>query len=265
MSTWIDTHGHVNSVTFKDTWKEVLDRTLAQDVWVVSPGFQHWTSEQGLHIAEHYTQGVYTALGFHPTHVGETRNIFNKSAFEKMLPHPKIVAIGETGLDYYRIDQARFEELQKGQQEVLREHIDLATRFDLPLIAHCRDAYDDLYAIFCEELEKGHLQRRGVVHCYVGDWDTAQKFLNIGFLISFTGIITFTDDEGLLETVRNIPMGKFMVETDAPYLSPVPHRGKQNEPLRVVHVGEKIAELKGIGVEEIATATTQTARDLFRI
>ncbi len=265
MPQWIDTHGHVNSQTFQDSWKEVLDRMLAENVWVVMPGFQHWTSEQGLKISEQYPEGVYTALGFHPTHVGETRNVFSKSVFEKMLPNPKIVAIGETGLDYYRIDQNRFEELQKEQKKILCDHIDLATRFDLPLIAHCRNAYEDLYALLEEEIEKGKLKRRGVVHCYVGDWETAQKFLHLGFFISFTGIITFTDDEKLLETVRNIPMGKFMVETDAPYLSPVPHRGKQNEPLRVKHIGEKIAELKGVSVDEIAKATTQTARELFRV
>lgn len=262
----IDIHGHVQFEAFVGDWKEVIDRSLARDCWVVVPSTQVATATRAVEIAHEYPSGVFAAVGFHPTHVeGPRGNVFCAEDFDTLARDKAVVAIGECGLDYFRMDQRRREELVVLQKEVLWQQIELATKHDLPMITHCRDAYDDLIDLYSEAVSRGMLKRRGVIHCYLSDWTRAEAFLDLGFTLSFTGIITFTKDEALLDVVRKVPVDRFCVETDAPYLSPVPRRGKRNEPLNVEFIAQKVAELRGTNIEDVLASTVRNARAIFRI
>jgi TatD DNase family protein len=170
---------------------------------------------------------------------------------ENMAAHPKVVAIGEMGLDYhYNFSDPKI------QQKVYREQLELAVALQLPAVVHCRNSDDDILQGINESACEN-----GVIHCFASNVEFAEKILETGFHISFTGMITFVKE--LEEVVIEIPLERMMVETDSPYLSPKPHRGKKNEPKNVLHVAEKIAELKEIDLEEVAESTTETAMNLF--
>lgn len=283
----IDTHAHLNFGAFKDDCDETIKRALAGDTWLINVGSQSTTSERAVEIAEKYPEGVYAAVGLHPTHlfemeVDETEidvkfksrcEKWNAKFYENLAKNKKVVAIGEIGLDYNFIPKnVDFEMAKKCQQEVFRQALDSADKVNLPVIIHSRDTHDDIIPILKEYLAAGKLQRRGVLHCFTGNWADAKRYLDLGFLISFTGIITFNPrpnqlaaQQQILEVVKNIPLQKIMVETDSPYLTPDPHRGKRNEPLYVEYVARKIAEIKNLSFEEVAAATTKTAQAFFRI
>lgn len=267
----IDTHGHVNLSAFHDDSDDVIQRSLEHGTKIIAPSTQLPTSKKAIEIAEKYN-GVWAAVGFHPTHV--LNDEFDPAPFRELAKHPKVVAIGETGIDYYRVpDGADFREWKEKQHAVLQQHIDIATERNIPVITHCRVgktpetavAYADLHAILKKNIDAGKLAKRGVVHCYVSDWNTAKEFLDLEYMISFTGIITFTDDESILDAVRKIPLERMMVETDSPFLTPVPHRGKRNEPWYVKFVAMKIAELKDISFEEVERTTTENAIRFFQL
>lgn len=266
MPRMIDIHGHVQFEAFENDWKEVMDRSLAGNCWVVIPSTQLATATRALEIAHQYPSGVFAAIGFHPTHVeGPRGNVFLVEDFDALAQDAAVVAIGECGLDYFRMDQSRRGELMVLQKKVLWQQIELATLRCLPMIVHCRDAYDDLITMLSDAVARGMLERRGVIHCYLSDWKHAEAFLDLGFSLSFTGIITFTDDEALLDVVRKVPVDRFCIETDAPYLSPVPQRGKRNEPLNVEFIAEFVAALRGMSPEDVLSATLGNARKIFRI
>ena len=198
---------------------------------------------------------------------------FDKKKLKTLAQNDKIVCIGETGLDYYRVEDYENKEKQK---RVFTEHLEVAQELDLPVMLHCRDvsvsnpnypklekniAYQDLLTILKEFPEV-----RGAVHCFGGSLEIAQQFIAQGFLVGFTGIITFKKKaEDLQEVVRGLPLDKIMVETDCPYLTPEPHRSERNEPAYVKHIAEKIAELKNISFDEVAEQTTKNIRDCYRI
>ena len=197
---------------------------------------------------------------------------FDHDYYLNLARHPKCVAIGECGLDYYRMpENIDRDELIAKQQATIRAHFDLASEVGLPVIIHSRAAHEDQLSVIREYVEAGKLEQRGVIHCFTGTIEEARQFIDLGFLISFTGIITFPPrkTEGLISpvqtVVRDLPLECIMVETDAPYIAPVPHRGKRNEPWMVEYVAKKIAELKGISVEEVAEVTSRNARKMFRI
>lgn len=167
-----------------------------------------------------------------------------------------MVAIGETGLDYYYDRQTADK-----QKELFEKHIKLANFVNKPLIIHCRDAYEDVLSVL---MAQGNLPK-GVMHCYLSNYDYAKVLLEMGLLIGFTGIITFTKDQQLLDAVKNIPLDKILIETDSPYLTPEAHRGERNEPAYVVEVAKKIAEIKKIPLKDVETQTTQNAIDLFKL
>ncbi len=278
----IDTHCHVHVNAFKDDMDEVIKRALASGVKMITVGTQRDTSASGLLVAEKY-EGVWASVGLHPNHVcdpefldpnelehpvhGET---FDPGYYRKLALHPKCVAIGECGLDYYRLPEGGDHALMKRkQEEALRAHFDLATELGKPVIIHCRDAHAEQTKIIREYVEAGKLARRGVIHCFTGTLDEARAYIELGFYISFTGIITFPPrkDEGevspLQQTVKGISIDRILIETDAPYLTPIPFRGKRNEPAHVKFVAEKIAQLKGMTMEEVAKITTENAQQLF--
>lgn len=289
----IDTHCHVHFNAFKEDMDEVIRRTLEKGVFMVTVGTQATTSANGLKVAEKY-EGVWATVGLHPNHLCEqeffdeqelsngtkvpgnpikTRcETFDHATYLELARHPKCVAIGECGLDYYRLpENVDREETIAKQKVTVRQHFDLAHEVGLPVVIHCRDAHADQQAIIREYVEAGKLQRRGVIHCFTGTIEEAKVYVELGFLISFTGVITFPPrkTEGpispLQTVVRDLPLEHMMVETDSPYLTPVPHRGERNEPWMVQFVAAKISELKKVSLEEVGRVTTENAKRLFGI
>ena len=193
---------------------------------------------------------MYATCGYHPHEAVKAPKGYLYE-LESFYEHPKVVAVGEIGLDYhYHFSEPR------DQKKVFREQLEMANSLDLPAVVHCRESDDD---ILCGIQQSGH--ESGVIHCFTSSLDFANAILETGFCISFTGIITFVKE--LEEVVKKIPLEKMMVETDSPYLSPKPHRGKKNEPAFAIHVAKKIAELKEISLNEVADTTTETAYNLF--
>jgi TatD DNase family protein len=198
---------------------------------------------------------LYASAGKHPDHT-EGREPTVESLVELAI-QPKVLAIGETGLDYYRLGGDL-----EWQKERFRTHIRAARLAGKPLIVHTRAAAEDTLRIMREE---GAAEVGGVMHCFTESLEVARQAFEIGFLVSFSGIVTFKNAVDLKEVARSIPLSRMLIETDAPYLAPVPHRGKTNEPAFVRHVAEEIARLRGIEVEEVAAATSHNFFDLFRI
>lgn len=283
---------------------DVITRTLGQGIRLITIGTQSTTSANGLKAAEHY-DGVWATVGLHPNHLCEQEFFdaneltpddhvpsstmgtpapdhvktrcerFDREFYLPLARHPKCVAIGECGLDYYRIpEHLDRNEVIAAQKEAVRQQFELASEVGLPVVIHCRDAHADQLAIVKQFIEEGKLQRRGVVHCFTGTLEEAQAYIALGFAISFTGVITFPPRKSdvrpsglspLQQVVRDLPLEHIMVETDAPYLTPVPHRGERNEPAYVRFVAEKVAELKRIPLEEVERVTTQNVMRVFGI
>lgn len=282
----IDTHTHVNFSAFKDDAREVIERALEAGVWLINVSSQYSTSERAVKITRDYQEGVYAAVGLHPIHLHEGRydsselgekvsvrtraEEFDVAKYLELAKNEKTVAIGETGLDYFHIkDLEEKEDVKQKQKEVFMQQLELAARVEKPVIIHCRDssvgardAYRDLFEILTAQKKKNPALR-GVNHFFSGGIEEAEKLFELGFLISFTGVITFAHNWD--EVIKTAPLEKLMVETDAPYVAPVPYRGKRNEPLYVRETANKIAELKGVSFDEAAAATTANARTLFKI
>lgn len=252
---FIDTHAHLNFEKFTDDLESVIDRAKKAGVEkIIVPSSNLETSKKAIEIAEEYPSGLFAAVGLHPIHVKDES--FDVDAFEKLIANKKVVAIGETGLDYY-YDKSNIE-LQK---EVFRKHLILAGKFDKPLILHSRDAGEDVLSVLMES--RGEL--RGVMHCFSGDWQYAKIVLEMGLYISFTGLITFSKNYDTFEVIENAPLDRILIETDCPYMTPELYRGKRNEPAYVVEVAKKIAEIKKISLNEVAEQTSQNAIELFRL
>jgi TatD DNase family protein len=205
-------------------------------------------------IAERF-EGVFCSVGVHP-HEAEGEGVRDAARLVELTGHPKVVGLGETGLDFY------YEHAPRAAQETsFRAHIAAARATGLPVIVHSRDADDDTLRILREEPARGPFG--AVIHCFTAGPDLARAALDLGFYISLAGIVTFKKAEALCETVRQVPLERLLVETDAPYLAPVPKRGKRNEPAFVVHTAAKLAELKGVSAAELARITTGNFHRLF--
>ena len=271
----IDVHTHVNFNAFKEDGDEVIRRARGAGVGMILVGSQIDTSRRALEYAGKYPEGVYAAVGLHPIHLEEAhfdvaemearagvpgfttrKEEFDYQAYKALTGDPQTVAIGECGLDYYHIEDT--EEAKKRQESVLRMQISLAREVGKPLMLHCRNAYEDMLRILKDERAE---DIGGDVHFFAGDWNTAKQFLDSGFYISFTGVITFARDYD--EVIKSAPLDRIMVETDAPYVTPVPHRGKRNEPLYVGEVAKKIAEIRGIDFEGVRETTLKNAKKCF--
>lgn len=277
----IDTHAHVNFNAYKDDSDEIVRKTLREDIWMINVGAEYKTSKRALKIANKFESGVYAAVGLHPIHLLEQETKedgkiiktraeeFNYDIYEKLAKFEKAVAIGEIGLDYFHIDKSQnISNIKDKQKKVLYEQLLLARRLDLPVIIHCRQAHDDMIAVL-EKFKKEYRELIpsnnfwGVMHCFSGDEDLAWKYFGLGLMISFTGLITFSQQWDNL--IRRLPGDKFMIETDSPFMTPEPYRGQRNEPILVKFVAQKIAEIKNLSVERVAELTTRNARNLFRI
>ncbi len=255
----IDTHCHLDFSDFDSDRGEVIKRAQEGGVRkIINVGCDLERAKKSIEIAKKH-EFIFTSVGLHPQEAEAGDEIFF-SHLRKLLKEPKVVAIGETGLEFYGENNSP--ESRERQKEIFLKQLDLAAEFKKPVIIHCRNAYAELLEILRDEKEKNP-ELLGVIHFFVGRLSYAQEFLRLGFLISFTGVITFARDYD--KVIKSVPIDKIMVETDAPFVAPTPFRGKRNEPLYVKYVIEKIAELRGISYEEVATQTTKNAEKLFSI
>lgn len=260
---FIDSHAHLEFEDFVPDLDQVVLRAQEAKVEkIITLGVDVKRAQQAIEIAEKYPQ-IYAAIGIHPDDVKNTDVVVALNVFEKMIAsHSKIVAIGETGIDYYRTSPEDLAHEMKIQEEALRAHIKLAQKHSLPVIIHLRGdgAYEHAVRIV-----KDYAPLKGVVHCFSEGVEEARECIDLGLLISFTGIVTFKNAKEMQEVAKIIPLNKIMIETDSPYLAPDPFRGKRNEPSYVVHVAEKIAEIRDISVSKVGQVTTQTAKQFFTI
>lgn len=252
-----DSHTHINDKQFDGDRSEVLRR--AREEYGVSRilniGFNRETIRATLALAEAY-DFIYAAVGWHP-HDARDCTVEDLDWLESLTEHPKVVALGEMGLDYY------WNHSPRGVQEsVFRQQIRLARELELPMIIHDRDAHEDVVRILREEKAE---EVGGVMHCFSGDWETAEQCLNMNFMIGLGGPVTFKNAKLPKEIARKVPLDRLLVETDAPYLAPHPYRGKRNETGYVRMVAEAIADIRGLSLEEVARQTAANANRLFRI
>src|SRR3989344_3899631 len=276
---YIDIHSHVNFKAFDVDRDEVIKRALDNDTWVINVGTQIDTSKKAIEIANQYEEGVYAIIGLHPIHTGASYHdekelgeggkeftsrgeIFEKESYKELFKNQKVVGIGECGLDYYRCTSESIEK----QKKAFIEQIKLANEFSLPLMLHIRNNPEEKkYNAYRDALEllKKYSNVKGDVHFFAGSAEDAKNFTDFGFTLSFTGVITFTKDYD--EVIKNTPLDMIMSETDAPYVTPAPHRGKRNEPLYVREVVKRIAEIKSLPEPEVASAIVANAKRVFKI
>ncbi|MEA1929628.1 MAG: TatD family hydrolase [Patescibacteria group bacterium] len=294
----IDIHAHVNFATFDKDRDKIIKMSLEAGVGMINIGTQRGTSLSALELAQKHKDGVYAAVGLHPVHTfssyhdaeelgGLGKGFTSRSEnfdypyYKKLAADPKVVAIGECGLDYFHLDDgsgmpegwpdALTGDSIRRQKEIFEAQVCLAEEINKPLMLHIRDprptigqnglpsqmsAYQDVLTI----LDK-HPKARGNVHFFAGDWAIARRFLERGFTLSFTGVITFTRHYD--DIIKRLPLGLIMAETDAPYVAPTPHRGRRNKPLYVLEVLKRLAEIKGVSTQEVARQTLANARRLF--
>ena len=252
---FIDSHCHINFPELADNIEDVLAQMKRNDVQsalcvsVNLPDFP-----QVLALAERF-ENIYASVGVHPDYENEIEP--SVADLVALARHKKIIAIGETGLDYFRLTGDL-----EWQRERFRNHIRAARACGKPLIIHTRSAAEDTLRIM--EEENAH-EVGGVMHCFTENWDVAQAAISMDFYISFSGIVTFKNATQLKEVAQRVPLDRMLIETDSPYLAPVPHRGKLNQPAFVKHVAEEIALLRGIGVDEVGTETSENFSRLFRV
>lgn len=274
-----DSHSHLNFPGFDADREAILARMAEKGIGTVTIGTTLGSSKSAIEFAEQH-ENIWASVGYHPEHftsdfvmAGEEDK--GEYSIEKLralaTSSKKVVAIGETGLDFYRIDEGRDVDAAKQKQEAgFRDQLALARELDLALVVHCRDAFPALIRILMDEQTKGDLPRT-VIHCFSGTWVDAQLLLDLGCYLSFAGTITFPakkdqDPETMPQrVVERMPLDRMLIETDAPFLTPVPHRGKQNEPTYVEFVAEKVAELRKMEVDEIAKVTTENAKRVFKL
>lgn len=270
---FFDTHTHLNFKSFQNDLDEVIDRAKQAGVLkMIVVGSDLESSVAAIHLAKRY-EGLYASIAAHPADA--VAQSFDIDSFRNIASHEKVMAIGETGLDYYHLRDQKSEihplnadpriagdqeELKDRQKNTFMDFLHLAKEVNKPVIIHNREATQDILEILT--LPKFQ-DIKGVIHCFVSSLKSAKKFLELGFLISFTGIVTYTDqyDKVIVET----PLEKMMIETDCPLLAPEPYRGTRNEPAYVIEVAKKIAKIKGLSLEEVGKQTTKNAEELFKL
>ncbi len=265
MATFYDTHAHLDYPDYAADLPAVIERAQAAGiVKMISIGTDLESSARAIKLSEQYP-AVFAAVGWHPTNVQDAPEDL-RPALRELARHPKVVAIGETGLDYYRLPSrqssgtAGDDQTYKQKQATLFEQqLEVAAELGLNCVVHTRDSLDD--ALIKMQPFVGRV--RGVFHCFVDNPAAMQRVLAIGSLVSFTGIATFKNAQTVRDTVAAVPIGQFMLETDSPYLAPVPYRGKRCEPAYVKEISELVAQVRGCSLEELSQATCDTAHQFF--
>jgi TatD DNase family protein len=254
----IDTHTHLDFPQFDDDRERVIERAANAGVRaIVDVGTDLASSQAAVALAEAYSQ-VYAAVGVHP-HDAKTLTEEMLEELRALASHPKVVAVGEIGLDFYRDLSPRDKQRRAFQQQLA-----LAREIGKPVIIHDREAHTEVMDILRHWVEGSH-KSVGVLHCFSGDLVMAQEAIELGFYISIAGPVTFKNARRLRELVRQLPLEKLLVETDCPYLAPHPHRGKRNEPAYVKLVAQEVARIKGLSLEEVARITSDNAQALFAL
>lgn len=274
---YIDIHAHVNLAAFKDDYDEVIQKTLEEDVWMINVGTQYDTSAFAVELLKQYKKGVYATVGLQPLHTSksfydenefeadkkafmDTGEVFAEKAYKELAQNPKVVAIGECGLDYFHDIT---DEAWKKQIEALEAQIAFANKMGKPLMLHVRNgargsAYHDAHAIL-----KRDAKVLGNVHFFAGTLEDAKLFWDMGYSTSFTGVLTFTHQYD--DVVKAAPCELLHAETDAPYVAPVPYRGQRNEPLHVREVVRRMAEIRGVEVPVLQQILIENAERMFDI
>ncbi|MGA2028584.1 MAG: TatD family hydrolase [Verrucomicrobiota bacterium] len=265
MAIFFDTHAHLDYPDYESDLSEVVARAQATGISkIISIGTSLDSSERAIRLAEKFP-AVYAVVGWHPTEASNAPNDL-RPALREFAKHPKVVAIGETGLDYHHLpsekpeftsaDDMRYKEKQA---EIFRQQMEVASQFGLNCVIHQRTAFDDTIAKMKPFIGK----TRGVFHCFGETVERVKKVLEIGSLVSFTGIVTFKNAQNVRDCVAAVPLDKFMLETDCPYLAPVPYRGKRCEPAYVKEISETVAEIKTCSLEALSAVTCKTAEQFF--
>jgi TatD DNase family protein len=252
----IDTHCHLDMMGSGDDVSTIVSRAAACGVApLITVGIDLDSSRKAIDFASRFNS-VYATVGIHPHNVHDLDDT-SYAELERLCRASKVVAFGEIGLDYVK---------QYAPKDIQLEHyarqVDLAKKMSLPIVIHDREAHADIMHIL---QRKSPFAAGGVMHCFSGDWDLARKVLDLGFVISIPGVVTFAKAASMQEVTRKIPLDKLILETDAPFLAPEPLRGKKNIPENVLYTARKIAELRDLSFEELARATTENARNLFRL
>ncbi|RJQ36029.1 TatD family deoxyribonuclease [Candidatus Parcubacteria bacterium] len=267
----IDTHAHMQFPAYDADRAAVLQRARDAGVAMINVGTQYSTSQAAIELATR--EGLWATAGFHPGHLAiqshhdaqelrePNQEEFSAARIRELAAHGRIVAIGECGLDYYRLSGVDVAAVKQRQREVFGEQIAVARDMKKPLVIHCRQAFADLIAILNDARLAITPQGNGVIHFFSGTADDAKALLDLGFFLGFGGVVTFAREYD--EALRFTPHGRLLLETDAPYVAPVPHRGKRNEPTFIIETAKKIAELRDMEFEELAARTTANAKMLF--
>ncbi len=277
----IDTHCHLHFPSYEHDRDEVLAHLREKNIWVITIGTSLTNSEKGIAFAESLS-GIWISVGLHPEHLtsdfhDENEGEVQESSLDvvrlKMIAQSskKVVAIGETGIDFIRIDEGRERnEAQRAQEESFLQHLAVAHELNLPLAIHCRKALPRLAELLQQGFSAGR-KVTGVVHSFTGTWEEAKRLLDLGMYIAVNGIITFPPrknskpEDAINCTLERIPLDRLLLETDAPYLAPIPFRGKRNEPAYVEEVAKYVARVRGLALEEVAEMTTNNAIQLFKL
>lgn len=280
---FFDAHTHVQFSGYDADRAEVFERARAADVWMMNVGTQRDTSAVAVELAEKYGEGVYAAIGLHPIHTSKSYHdaqelgggeaakaftsrgeIFDMDYYRKLALHPKTLAIGECGLDYFRFNEDEDREMQiKKQKAALLAQMELSREVKKPLMIHCRNAFPDIIQMFQENSSFFNVGAPGVIHFFTGTPADAQALVDLGFAFTFGGVVTFARNYD--ESIKLIPLDRILSETDAPYVAPMPYRGKRNEPAYIVEAVKKLAELKNISAEEMKEQIWKNAKRVFGI
>lgn len=266
MTVFFDTHAHLDYPEFEANFQQVIERALAAGITrIISIGTDLESSTRAICLAEQH-ECIYAVAGWHPSNATEAPDDI-RPALREFAKHPKVVALGETGLDYYRLPSSQDrgtiadDEIYKQKQAALfRQHLEVAAESGLNCVIHQRG---DCFENTLRMMQPFVGRVRGVFHCFAGDVVAMQRVLAIGSLVSFTGIVTFKNGQNVRDTVAATPLGKFMLETDCPYLAPVPYRGKRCEPAYVKEIAQIIADTKGCSLEQLSVETCETAKEFF--
>jgi TatD DNase family protein len=252
----IDSHAHLDMREYDKDREEVIDRALQGGLsHIITIGIDFKSSVAALKLAKKHAP-IFSTVGFHP-HDAKDANPRKLQELVRLAAEPKVVAWGEMGLDFFHRHSP-----PQTQLEIFEHQLDLAIDCDMPVIIHCREADEEVLAVL-KKHKKPNL--RGVIHCFSGDYDLALRFIDLGFYISIPGVVTFPNAKQVQDAAARLPLGKLLVETDAPFLAPVPFRGKRNEPLYVAHTAHQIAELRQIPYEAFCLQTAENTKKLFRL
>ncbi|MFO7761199.1 MAG: TatD family hydrolase [Thermodesulfobacteriota bacterium] len=252
----VDTHCHLDMKPFKPDLDKVISRAAKAGVTkIITIGIDPASSRKAVELAGQYS-GVYASIGIHPHHAGDFSPEI-ADTFKVLAQNSKVIGYGEIGMDLVKNYSP-----ENVQKKAFEKQIKLATELGLPIIIHDRETHEIIYNTL---KERSPLPAGGIIHCYSGDAAWAEKFMELGFFISIPGVVTFKKAEDLREAVRQIPLSCLLVETDGPFLAPEPYRDKRNEPVYVLYTARKVAEIKGITLEEVAEITTANAHKLFKL